>query len=502
MTVVFSFISVLAAWVVLYLDTFPILLNRWNSGDYSYCWLVVPLAAYVAWQRRSLLPESSRPAVKSGYLMLLFVAVLFFLGKASAVDALVFVSMWLCVVAVLLFVRGWKAMKAMFFPLLILAFAIPPPPFINRMLTFRLRLISSDLSVRIMQFIDIPVFREGNIIDLGMIKLHVVDACSGLRYLFPTVLLGIIMAYWFNSRAWQRFVVILATIPTAIASNAVRIAIVGYIARNISLETAENFFHDASGIVIYLLSIVMLVTLSLLLNLFDRGVKRADLADRTYYGQAATNAPLHLIIMAVFLAGMFVLYINAVAGRVVPERPSFESFPMTFSDFEGRREFFSEEIVESLGADDYLSGVFRDKVTGRDILLLVSYYDYQEPQRAAHNPISCLLGGGGWDLSSTTELAPDKAAGRPFKVERLILSKPGARLLALYWFQQRGRIITNEYLNKAYLALDSMSRQRTDGALVRIELMLADGETVENGQKILDRFINSFSSILAPYVPD
>lgn len=502
MTTVFSFISVVAAWTVLYWDSFPSLLRRWNSEDYSYCWLVVPLAVYVAWQRRDMLPRVPSPSVKSGYFLLILIGVFFFLGKASAVDALVFGSMWLSVLAAVLFIYGWRSLKAFFFPLIVLAFAIPPPPFINRMLTFKLRLISSDLSVRIMQFIDIPVYREGNVIDLGMIQLHVVDACSGLRYVFPTILLGILMGYWFNSRTWQRVVVVLATVPTAIATNALRIAIVGYIARNISVETAENFFHDASGLIIYLLSIVLLVALSLLLNLFSSKSGNTVRPDFTSLGQTETNSPLHLLVMACFLGGIFLGYQNVLSGRVVPERLSFESFPMKFSTYEGKKEFFDDNIVKSLGADDYLSGVFEDKQSGRDILLLISYYNYQEPQRAAHNPVSCLLGGGGWDLSSSVDLAPNPETGRPFGVRRLILQKAGYRLLALYWFQQRGRIITNEYMNKAYLALDSIQKQRTDGALVRLELVLADGESVEDGQKILDRFINKFSSILDPYVPE
>ncbi|WP_432736827.1 VPLPA-CTERM-specific exosortase XrtD [Maridesulfovibrio sp. FT414] len=502
MSAFLSFISVVAAWTVLYWDSFPPLLNRWNTEDYSYCWLVVPLAIYTAWQRKELLPADSHPAAKSGYFVLLMAGVFFFLGKASAVDALVFGSMWLCVLAVILFIYGWQSMKAFFFPLMVLAFAIPPPPFINNMLTFKLRLISSDLSVRIMQFIDIPVYREGNVIDLGMIQLHVVDACSGLRYVFPTVLLGILMAYWFNHRTWQRLVVVLATVPTAIATNALRIAIVGYIARNISVETAENFFHDASGILIYLLSVVMLVGLSMFLNIFGGKVAGGDMPRRTYGAPAACNSPMHLVVMAVVLACMFFGYQSVLSGRVIPERTAFDSFPMSFSDYEGKREYFNDDIVKSLGADDYLSGVFMDKTSGRNILALISYYNYQEPQRAAHNPVSCLLGGGGWDLTTSVDLAPDPEAGRPFQVRRLILQRPGQRLLALYWFQQRGRTVTNEYLNKIYLALDSIQKQRTDGALVRLELVLDDGETVEDGQKILDRFISNFNSLLAPYVPE
>ena len=502
MAAILAFLSVVAAWIVLYFDSFPALIRRWNNDDYSYCWIVVPLALYLAWQRRDMLPKILTPSLKSGYAALLAVAVFFFIGKAASVDALVFVSMWLSIVAVVLFVFGLKSMKALFFPLVVLAFFIPPPPFINRMLTFKLRLISSDLSVRIMQFIDIPVYREGNVIDLGMIKLHVVDACSGLRYVFPTILLGILMGYWFNKKPWQRFVVFAATIPTAIATNALRIAIVGYIARNISVETADNFFHEASGIIIYLLSISFLVMLSLVLNIFGsvEPVKRVE-SYSSLYRNDGSNSVIHVIIMAVFLAGIFMFNGSLLSARVIPKRMSFDNFPMKIGAYTGERQFFSDEILGSLGADDYFTGVYQNKTTGRNILVLASYYNFQEPQRAAHNPVSCLLGGGGWGLSSSKDLPPDPQDGRPFRVRRLLLEKPGSRLLALYWFQQRGRIITNEYLNKVYLALDSIQKHRTDGALIRIELLLKDGETVQHGQQVLDSFIGNFSVILDKYIP-
>ncbi|WP_320175161.1 VPLPA-CTERM-specific exosortase XrtD [Maridesulfovibrio sp.] len=502
MAAVLAFISVIAAWGMLFWDSFPPLFRRWNTDDYSYCWLVVPLALYVAWQRRELLPKVITPSSGSGYIGLLLSGLLYFLGKAAAVDALVFASMWLTVVSLVLFVYGWRSMKAFLFPLLVLAFAVPPPPFINRTLTFKLRLISSDISVRIMQFIDIPVFREGNVIDLGVIQLHVVDACSGLRYVFPTILLGILMGYWFNSRTWQRVLVVLSTVPTAIFANALRIAIVGYLARNVSVETAENFFHDASGIVIYLLSIIVLATWSLLLNLIGgRKPEQRAVSRPGYYG-VPTGRALHVFLMAAILGLYFAGNMYLFTGRVIPQRASFDNFPLEIGEYAGKKYFYDDDILESLGSDDYLSGVFRDKQTGRDILVLVTYYDYQEPQRAVHNPVSCLLGGGGWSLASSRDLPADPQKGRPFKVRRLLMDKPGQRLLAFYWFQQRGRVITDEYMNKVYLAVDSITRQRTDGALIRVELLLNEDESVEHGQQILENFTKNLAIELKPYIPE
>lgn len=499
---IISFFCFIAAWILLYLNSFSALARRWNTDDYSYCWLVVPLVIYFAWQRRKMLPLARVPSVLSGYIFLFLSIFLFFLGKSSSVDTFVFFSMWLSLFALFLLSMGWSSLKAMMFPFILLVFAIPPPPFINRLLTFKLRLISSDLSVRIMQLFNIPVYREGNVIDLGIIQLQVVDACSGLRYVFPTILLGLLMGYMFNSKTWQRVVVLLATIPTAIATNALRIAVVGFLARSISVETAQNFFHEISGLLIYMLSIIVLVSLSLILNLFSSNENAVNRYREGYRSTTRKHISVHLLILSCIMIGSFWFQNHYFKERVVPDRMSFNSFEMSFDNYVGQREFFSDEIIESLGADDYLSGIFIDKNTGRNILALVSWYNFQEPQRSAHNPVSCLLGGGGWALSSTADLPADPESGRDFKVRRMILEKPGYRLLAIYWFQQRGRFLTSEYLNKGYLALDSLKQHRTDGGLVRVEMLMRKGEKVDAAQKIIDKFIKDFSARLGPYLPD
>ncbi len=121
-------------------------------------------------------------------------------------------------------------------------------------------------------------------------------------------------------------------------------------------------------------------------------------------------------------------------GRVVPQRTGFDNFTMEIGDYTGEKIFYEDKVIGSLGSDDYLSGIFKDKRTGREILAVVTYYDHQEPQRAAQNPVNCLFGGGGWSLASSRDLPADPQHGRPFKVRRLLLDKPGQQLLALYWF--------------------------------------------------------------------
>ena len=65
--------------------------------------------------------------------------------------------------------------------------------------------------------------------------------------------------------------------------------------------------------------------------------------------------------------------------------------------------------------------------------------------------------------------------GSPLAVNRVQIAKGDHRQLVYYWFQQRGRVVTNEYLVKWYLLWDALTKNRTDGALVRLVVNVGEG---------------------------
>ena len=93
-------------------------------------------------------------------------------------------------------ITGWRAFRFFVVPLLILLLSVPLPNFIYKNLSFELQLLSSSIGVHVIRLFNIPVYLEGNVIDLGSMKLQVVEACSGLRYLFPLMTLGFIAAHF------------------------------------------------------------------------------------------------------------------------------------------------------------------------------------------------------------------------------------------------------------------------------------------------------------------
>ena len=106
--------------------------------------------------------------------------------------------------------------------------------------------------------LSIPVFREGNILDLPNQRLSVVEACSGIRSLLSLTFLSLVYGYFFEKRAWLRVVLFLSTIPIAIVANGSRVTITG-IMTQVKPELAEGFFHEAQGWVIFMVALVILL---------------------------------------------------------------------------------------------------------------------------------------------------------------------------------------------------------------------------------------------------
>jgi EpsI family protein len=134
----------------------------------------------------------------------------------------------------------------------------------------------------------------------------------------------------------------------------------------------------------------------------------------------------------------------------------------------------------------------------------VAYYSSQRKGEAIHSPRSCLPGGG-WrikELSSralSDVLLPDN---RPLTVNRAVIQKGEYRQLVYYWFQQRGRNLTDEYVVKWYLFWDALNRNRSDGALVRLVVMVQPGQDLSEGDRQLTAFARAIVSPLGAYIPD
>jgi len=335
----------------------------------------------------------------------------------------------------------------------------------------------------------------------------VVEACDGLRYLFPLMTLGFVVAYFFRAPAWQRVLVFVSSVPITIVMNSARIATIGLFADFGNTSLAEGLLHDLQGWAMFLVSGALLLAETwVLVRLFMRGkawrdVLAIDLApSKSAAATVTVRTPAALVAAAVLLA------VSAGLSFVMPSwaeasvsRHWFVDFPQDVAGWQGHPGRIEDQYLDALKLDDYL---MNDYVRGQDLVnFYVAYYASQRQGESVHSPRACIPGGG-WRITDFGEVEVPLGAAASLPTNRAVIQLGEQRQLVYYWFKQRDRLLTNEYLVKWYIFFDSLTRHRSDGALVRLITPLAPGEPLAAADKRLQDFARDTHSLLASYVPD
>jgi exosortase D (VPLPA-CTERM-specific) len=403
---------------------------------------------------------------------------------------------------IILAVGGFPLLRAAFFPVVFLIFAIPLPYFIAANLSLDLQLISSQLGVFFIRLAQIPVYLDGNVIDLGSYKLQVVDACSGLRYLFPLLSLSFLAAYLFDAPMWQRALVLFSSIPITLAMNGLRIAMVGVTMDRWGPRMADGALHFFEGWIIFVAS-ALLLTLEIYVL--------ARLSRRHFYevfrapGDAARSLPAEtreptgrmplyaafLLICATVLTAMLI----SSRTEIIPERSRFVSFPVTIGDWHGRASALEPQVENSLAMDDYVLSDY-SKGDGKIVNLYVAYYASQRTGESPHSPVVCVPGNG-WLITKLERT--NFGAEQP--LNRAIIEQNGSKQLVYYWYQERGRRVASEYWAKWYLLFDAITKNRSDGALVRLITPILPAELERDAEGRLQLFMHDLLPSLSDYLP-
>jgi exosortase D (VPLPA-CTERM-specific) len=506
-TALFASLSVFVALVV-FGEALLELVHRWSTQEeYSHGFLIPVIVAWLLWVRRdALLASIGRPSW-TGPALILLAAVMHIVGKLSALYFLSQFGFIVALVGVVVGIGGYSLLQVTFIPIIFLLFAIPLPYFIDAVLSFQLQLISSQLGTSFIRLLQIPVYLEGNVIDLGTYKLQVVEACSGLRYLYPLMSLGFLAAYLFQAPLWQRAVVFLSTIPITIVMNSFRIGVVGVLVNYWGPQDADGFLHLFEGWIIFIACAGMLAAEMYLLARLTSGKAlfqvfyppKVEASRPDLQLQSGIRLPLvscFILLSAAGLAGLF------VSGRpeIVPARAAFVTFPSSLGEWRGRPSSLDPQIEHFLGLTDYILTDF-SKPDRRSVNFYVAYYASQRNGLAPHSPAVCIPGNG-WqiaDLQRTSFSSNNPNITLP--LNRVIIEKNSSKELIYYWFEERGRKIANEWWSKVYLLADAIFQNRTDGALVRVTTPIYPGEIVSDADKRLQGFIRDFVPTLNQYLP-
>jgi exosortase D (VPLPA-CTERM-specific) len=475
------------------------LLIRWDTGDNSYCYLIFPLFAYLCWEKKKVFKFGQFSWNQWGIIPVVLSILLMIAGELGSVETLLYIGIWGCIVSVM-FIFYSHRLRHLIFPLLILLFIVPMPPFVNRILTFNLKLAASGLSTVMLRFAGVSVLQDGNIIDLGVTQMQVVDACSGLRYFVSLILMGLLFGYFYCRRLWQKVFLLAVVPPLAIVVNGLRIFATGMLHLWGHPELAEDFFHDFSGWVVFMVAGAILFGLSIILKRFGTAELIAPKAD----GGGRIVKPIVPAALTIFLCLVFVgtgYALQKLPSAVnLPDRKTFDAFPMSIGDWQAKRHYLSKDILNSLWADDYVNATYINSNRPNAVHLLIPFYEYQGTRHTAHAPQSCMLGGG-WAMVGSRDHVIKHDSGTEIILKTNTWEKGNTRILGSYFFFQRGRVITSPWMNKYWLMVDAFTKRRTDGALVRVELVMAPGQSMEEAYRVLEEFVWLVYEVLPEYVP-
>lgn len=286
--IVFAYASVLARLGLVW----------WEDENYSHGLLIPFVIGYMLWaERERLAGEPPRPSLWLGAAGILLGLFGLWAGTAGAELFVQRTSLVVLLVGIIIYFWGFRLLKLVFVPLFLLLLAIPIPSIVFNKVAFPLQLFASRVAVWTMRQFDIPVLRQGNVIELMPLnsattrKLEVVEACSGIRSLMTLVTLAVVYAYftspnrgdsgqaggprsditWRSWALWRSVIIVLSAVPIAIITNAARVSGTGVLSRYYGTEVADGFFHSFSGWVVYIVAFLLLFAVGWLLDRLTPG---------------------------------------------------------------------------------------------------------------------------------------------------------------------------------------------------------------------------------------
>lgn len=484
------------------------LVLRWHrQEEYSHGYFIPLISLWLLWSRREALVQSRGQPSRSGIGVLVVAAALLLLGELTALMLLIQLAFLLSLVGLVLCYGGSSMLRITLLPISVLLFSIPMPYLVESQLTWRLQLVSSNLGVAMLRVFNYSVYLEGNVIDLGSFKLQVIEACSGLRYLYPLLSVGFLMAYMYPAALRWRVLLVLSTIPITVLTNSIRIAVTGVLVDQWGSGMANGFLHYFEGWIIF---IACQVVLTLEIMAIERFTLRRSLFEVQQFpkvqpvppsgsGPARASGVLSAAVLLLLLAFIAVHSLD-VRDEIRPARTSLRLFPSELAGWSASEASMPVDVERALGLEDY---VLADYVgpASESVNFYVAYYASQRKGVSPHSPQVCIPGGG-WVISDLRNVQVPAGDGSDLTAVRVQVDRGRDRALVYYWFQERGERLANEYAVKWHLLIDAVLRNRTDGALVRVMTEVAPNEDMRAADARLQRFVRVAAPRLGPFVPD
>ncbi|MEW6378728.1 MAG: XrtA system polysaccharide deacetylase [bacterium] len=250
----------LSSFFMLFSTTLIELGRDWmEDPNYSHGFFIPLLAVSMIWHKRKELSSYSVESGNWGIVLLVLGMAVHIVSNLGAELFTMRLAVIISLFGLSFFLLGKGITRKIAFPLGYLLFMVPIPAIIWNAIAFPLQIFSSAMAENLIKTIGISIVREGNVLYLANTTLEVVDACSGLRSLVSLLALSSAFAY-FSSHSWiKKWLLFLSAIPIAIMANVFRLSMTAGFASRFGAAVAQGFLHEFSGMVVFLLGLLLLL---------------------------------------------------------------------------------------------------------------------------------------------------------------------------------------------------------------------------------------------------
>ena len=486
----------------------------WTDENYSHGLLVPFVIGFIVWMEFDELQKVfKKPKFWFGSGLILAALLMLLGGTLGAELFTQRISFVLILVGIVIYFFGTKILQLLVVPFVLLLLAIPIPQIIFNKIAFPLQIYASQIAVWGIRLFGIPTVRKGNVFEIlpdgatQIIALEVVEACSGIRSLMTLMTLALILAYftrtkhgftdkgWFdflkNYDFWRTAFLMLSAIPIAVLTNAARVTATGVLTYYYGKQATESTLHEVLGWLVYVVALGLLFAVNYSLKRLQitdyRLPNKPEITDANLEfetnkseDQKISRSPFlpfssSVLIVVLVIGGVFINWFERRGEAEVQRKPLAE-LPQTLGDWrqKGDEMRFGEATESVLRVTDYTQREYLlpDNRSGN---LYVGYYASQRSGATYHSPQNCLPGAG-WTMREPEIIEIKLPNGKTFTANRYRVENGVYDAIMIYWYQGRGRTEASEYRDKINTVWDSVTRRRTDGAMVRVMTSVGNDE--------------------------
>ena len=257
----------IAVFAGTFTPVFQGLISVWsNSEDYSHGFLIIPISLYIIWRKKEQLAAVDLNPSASGAVIVVVSLLVYVFSRYAGILSLAPVAMLAAVVGSVIYLFGFKMLRALAFPIFFLFLMVPIPSQIYSAMTLPLQLFVTQTTVEIARLFAVPILNEGNVIHLADRTLQVVAACSGMRSMISLFAICAIFGYFTLDSNVTRIILCACSVFIAVFINVVRVLSMVLAHQYFQYDLTHGTVHSIFGIMIFVLALVMVYIIQSILS--------------------------------------------------------------------------------------------------------------------------------------------------------------------------------------------------------------------------------------------